>query len=130
MSPERISPQPEHQEALAVDQPQQPPTFFVSLLPGSDKKKPAKPYSYLLTFRNPDTKADGCLMLCEVQGGRDRYQVAIERDRRGKLQLHCTCPDAVYRAESEGRFCKHVLGLLAFCRQLSDDFHAPERNAG
>jgi hypothetical protein len=36
----------------------------------------------------------------------------LERDEAGNLRLHCTCADAVFRAEEDGRFCKHVRGLL------------------
>jgi hypothetical protein len=39
------------------------------------------------------------------------YQIALERDEGGYLQLHCTCADAIYRAGEQGRFCKHVQGL-------------------
>jgi hypothetical protein len=48
----------------------------------------------------------------EVSGGRSPYQIAVEREENGRLRLHCTCADAVFRAELEGRFCKHVLGFL------------------
>jgi predicted nucleic acid-binding Zn finger protein len=40
------------------------------------------------------------------------YQIALERNEAGNLRIHCTCADAVFRAEEEGRFCKHVHGLL------------------
>jgi hypothetical protein len=51
-------------------------------------------------------------MTWEVSGGRMPYQIALERDETGTLRIHCTCADAVFRAEDEGRFCKHVRGLL------------------
>jgi hypothetical protein len=63
------------------------------------------------------------VLICEVRGGRAPYQIAVERDAAGRLQLHCTCADAVFRAEAEGRFCKHVQGLLEFGRM---DFPAEE----
>jgi hypothetical protein len=81
-------------------------------LPGPDRKRLSRPYGYRLTYRNPDADASGCVLLWEVSGGRLHYQVALERDESGALRLHCSCADAVYRCESEGRFCKHVRGLL------------------
>ena len=81
-------------------------------LPGPDRKRQPKDYRYRLAYRNPDPDAIGCVMLWEVRGGRTPYQIAIERDERGLMQAHCTCADAVFRAEAEGRFCKHVRGFL------------------
>jgi hypothetical protein len=88
------------------------PVLF-TLLPGPGRKRLTRPYAYRLTYRNPDADAVGCVMLWEVSGGRSKYQVALERDESGGLRLHCSCADAVFRCESEGRRCKHVLGLLA-----------------
>jgi hypothetical protein len=51
-------------------------------------------------------------MTWEVSGGRLTYQIALEEDEGGGLRWHCTCADTVFRAEAEGRFCKHVRGLL------------------
>jgi predicted nucleic acid-binding Zn finger protein len=45
------------------------------------------------------------------------YQIALERDEAGTLRIHCTCADAVFRAEDKGRFCKHVRGLLHIGRR-------------
>ena len=42
-------------------------------------------------------------MTWEVSGGRMPYQIALERDDAGSLRIHCTCADAVFRAEDEGR---------------------------
>ena len=56
-------------------------------------------------------------MIWEVSGGRLSYQIALECGETGNLRLHCTCADAIFRAEEEGRFCKHVLGLLDFGRR-------------
>lgn len=86
-----------------------PPVF--SLLPGPDRKRQPAAYRYSLTFRNPET-GPGCVMVWDVNGGRMSYQIALERDEVGTLHLHCTCADAIFRAEPEGRFCKHVRGLL------------------
>lgn len=47
------------------------------------------------------------------------YQIALERDEADNLRLHCTCADAVFRAEEQGRFCKHIQGLLQFGRDRS-----------
>jgi hypothetical protein len=89
---------------------------LLTLLPGPDRKRTQSPYWYRLTYRDAALRGAGCVMAWEVSGGRSTYQVALERDDRGSLHLHCTCADAVYRAEDEGRFCKHVRGLLEFGR--------------
>jgi hypothetical protein len=88
------------------------PAVLFALLPGPDRKRLARPYGYRLTYRNPEVDAAGCVMLWEVSGGRSHYQIALERDEGGSLRVHCSCADAVFRCESEGRFCKHVHGLL------------------
>jgi hypothetical protein len=80
-------------------------------LPGPERRRQLRAYSYRLTYVNPEQK-QGCQRLWEVTGGRQSYQIALERDPRGNLHLHCTCADAIYRKDNEGRFCKHVLGLL------------------
>jgi hypothetical protein len=91
-------------------------TAVFTLLPGPARARTEVPYRYRLTYRNPDRDAPGCLMLWEVSGGRLPYQIALERDDAGRQRLHCTCADAVFRAEAESRVCKHVSGLLAFGR--------------
>src|SRR5262249_21993674 len=84
---------------------------------GPDRKRTETTYSYRLTHRDLTHRGACCVMAWEVQGGRTPYQVALERDDHGNLHLHCTCADAIYRAEEKGRFCKHVRGLLEFgCR--------------
>jgi hypothetical protein len=85
---------------------------WLTSLPGSDRKRSQTHYCYHLTYQNPLAGVAGCVMLWEVSGGRLLYQIALERDEAGNLRLHCTCADAVFRAEAEGRFCKHVHGLL------------------
>ena len=90
----------------------EPASVLFTLLPGPDRKRLSRPYGYRLTYHNPDREAVGCVMLCEVTGGRLHYQVALERDGGGALRLHCSCADAIFRCESEGRICKHVRGLL------------------
>jgi hypothetical protein len=48
----------------------------------------------------------------EIYGGREDYQVSLERTRGGELLWHCTCPDAVYRGrDSSPHYCKHVRAL-------------------
>jgi hypothetical protein len=69
-----------------------------------------------LTHQNPDRGAIGCALLWEVIGGRMPYQIALEREEDGALRLHCTCADAIYRAEDQGRFCKHIEGLQEISR--------------
>lgn len=85
---------------------------LITRLPGPDRKRSEALYHYRLTYRNPLDEAVGCVMIWEVSGGRVPYQVALERDEAGSLHVHCTCADAIFRAEVEGRFCKHVHGLL------------------
>jgi hypothetical protein len=89
-----------------------------ALLPGPDRKRSTTPYLYRLTYRNSESLPASCLMTWEVRGGRLSYQIAIERDAAGKLRVHCTCADAVFRAEGEGRYCKHVRGFLEMVRGL------------
>ena len=56
--------------------------------------------------------------------------VAVNRDRllaeEGDLHLHCTCADAVFRAEPEGRFCKHLRGLLDLGRPTNESLQADQ----
>jgi hypothetical protein len=70
--------------------------------------------------RNPNPAEVGCVMSWEVKGGRLAYQVAVEREKTGRLRCHCTCADAVFRAEAEGRYCKHVKGFLAWGESLAE----------
>ena len=50
-----------------------------------------------------------------------------KRKEKGTIGLHCTCADAVYRAEEQGRFCKHIKGLLhagaSLARQVTVSVH-------
>jgi hypothetical protein len=89
------------------------PIAYLAILPGPDRKRSRSVYHYRLIHRqNPE--AAGCVALWEVIGGRMAYQVALERDDRGRHIWHCTYADAVYKAEEQGRVCKHVQGLLEF----------------
>ena len=99
--------------------PQTPPVL-ATLLPGSNRKRSQSLYFYRLTYQNPDPTAVGCVMTWDVHGGRLVYQIAMERNDQGVLRCHCTCADAVYRAEEEGRFCKHIRGFLSWGKPEED----------
>jgi hypothetical protein len=86
-------------------------------LPGPTRKRAPSAYCYRLTYRNPDHHAPGCVLLWEVDGGRQPYQIALEREAAGSLRWHCTCADAVYRGEDAPHVCKHVRGLQDLGRQ-------------
>src|SRR5215831_9176042 len=81
---------------------------LMALLPGPSRKRRHAAYRYRLSYRNPLGDAVGCVFIWEVSGGRLAYQIALERDEAGNLRVHCTCADAIFRCEAEGRFCKHV----------------------
>lgn len=53
----------------------------------------------------------------DVIGGREVYQIVLERTEDGRLRWHCTCADAVYRGERSAHRCKHVRGLQNTGRQ-------------
>ena len=90
------------------------PIVYLAILPGADRKRTRSVYHYRLAYRSPYPEEAGCVALWEIIGGRMPYQVALERDDRGRHAWHCTCADAVYKAEEQGRVCKHVQGLLEF----------------
>jgi hypothetical protein len=83
------------------------------VLPGPDRRRRPAQYRYHLSFQSERPATTGCVALWIVEGGRMPYQIALERDEAGRLHWHCTCADAVFRAENEHRHCKHVRGLLA-----------------
>jgi hypothetical protein len=89
---------------------------FFAPLPGPDRKRRVRPYLYRVTYCSRDPDEVGCAMTWEVIGGRLCYQVALERQKSGRLRWHCTCADAVFRCENQGKHCKHVKGLLALGR--------------
>jgi hypothetical protein len=97
---------------------------LVTALPGPDRKRTVSPYSYRLTYRNPDPQAAGCVMVWEVHGGRAAYQIAVERHGADRLRVHCTCADAVFRGETAGHVCKHVIGFLRIGRELQEQAEA------
>jgi hypothetical protein len=101
--------------SLPSHEPPPAPVLF-KLLPGPGRKGAATSYAY----RNQEPDTPGCRMIWRVAGGRLTYQIALEQDDDGNLCFHCTCADAIYRAETEGRFCKHVRGLLEFSRLTAE----------
>jgi hypothetical protein len=96
-------------------------TVFASL-PGPTRKRAPSAYRYQLMYRNPEPNHPGCVLLWDVHGGREAYQIALERESGGTLRWHCTCADAVYRGEDTPHTCKHVRGLQRLGRQpIGDD---------
>jgi hypothetical protein len=85
-------------------------------LPGPTRKRLPSPYCYRITYRNDDPGATGCALTWDVLGGREIYQVALERLPSGRLRWHCTCADAIYRGERAAHVCKHVRGLQTLGR--------------
>ena len=94
--------------------------MLIAPLPGPDRKRTEAMYSYRLVYRQPQADAEGCLMLWRVSGGREDYQVALERDDRFVLRWHCTCAEHIYRGEKiANHFCKHIRGLQSFTPALA-----------
>src|SRR5262249_17851017 len=82
------------------------------ILPGPDRKRTPAPYHYRMTYRNPEPGEPGCVITWEVLGGREEYQISLERTDGGELIWHCTCPDAVYHGSyPHPPPCKPVHGL-------------------
>jgi hypothetical protein len=94
------------------------PGMYLTVLPGPTRKRTPVLYYYRLVYRDCEPDRPGSTAVWEVRGGRLRYQVALERDTAGRYHWHCTCADAVYRAEEAGRVCKHVRGLSEFSPAL------------
>jgi hypothetical protein len=94
------------------------PIIYRAVLPGPDRKRTTKKYHYRLKYRNTSPSASGCLLLWDVLGGREKYQIAVERADNGELHCHCTCPDAVYRGDQPNHVCKHVQGFLQIGEQM------------
>ena len=103
---------------------------FYTPMPGPDRKRTIRPYLFHVSYCNPDPLEVGCAMTWEVVGGRLSYQIALERAEDGELRWHCTCADAIYRAENEGRHCKHVKALLALGRPRLPDAKNVTAKAG
>ena len=89
-----------------------PESVLFAAIPGPTRKRSRSSYCFRLTHRAADPAEPGCAMQWEVYGGRDIYQVDLERLPGGGLRWHCTCADAVYRGEDGRHACKHVRGLL------------------
>jgi hypothetical protein len=96
------------------------PGVLFAALPGPTRKRTPSPYCYRLVFEGPDPEAVGCALVWEVLGGREIYQVALEREAGGRLRWHCTCADAVYRGDGRAHACKHVRGLTAVGRNQAE----------
>lgn len=91
-----------------------PAVALLLQLPGPDRKRKPSPYCFRLVYRNPHTREAGCLATWEVVGGREPYQIVLELTAHRELRWHCTCADAVFRADSSRNYrCKHVRGLLS-----------------
>jgi hypothetical protein len=90
------------------------------LLPGPTRKRTPAAYHYRVTFRSPAPGEAGCVATWEVHGGREGYQVSLERTEEGELVWHCTCPDAVYHTRYQhAHHCKHVQGLRDALEEVS-----------
>jgi len=103
---------------------------LITVLPGPTRKRVHGLYQYRLIYRHPEPEAEGCLVLWQVTGGREVYQIALQRDERKQLHWHCTCADAIFRAENEGRHCKHVKALLSLGRSRPQEHSATTAKAG
>lgn len=93
--------------------PKSPFTLITTMLPGPDRKRTPSPYHFRVTFRSPTPAEPGCVVTWEVLGGRDEYQISLERTEANDLLWHCTCPDAVYHEDyRNAHHCKHVQGIM------------------
>mgnify|MGYP002725773276 CR=1 FL=1 len=54
-------------------------------------------------------EADG-MLLFELEGGSEPYQVRVARDWSSGPS--CSCPDAEHRKDVTGGYCKHVIAVL------------------
>jgi len=96
---------------MTYTQPQPINALVTLILPGPDRKRSQSLYQYRVTYKNPE-KGEGCAMTWEVAGGREAYQISVERKDDGEIRWHCTCADAVYRGEGpQKHVCKHVEGI-------------------
>lgn len=86
--------------------------MILSILPGPDRKRLPNIYQFRITYRNPEAEEPGCIMTWEVSGGREDYQVALERLWTGGIRWHCTCADAIFRGETNPHHvCKHIRAI-------------------
>jgi len=89
------------------------PSVLVTVLPGPDRKRTRTCYRYKVVYRDTHPHEPGCVMVWEVTGGREPYQIALERQEHGRTKYHCTCADAAFRSETIAKHsCKHVRGLM------------------
>ncbi|VTS00729.1 hypothetical protein [Tuwongella immobilis] len=98
--------------------------MLVALLPGPDRKRSPRQYRYRMLYRHTDPREPGCAMVWEVIGGREPYQVTLERLPNSKYRWHCSCADAVYQGDRKpGHTCKHIRGIQACLPtlELSDE---------
>jgi len=97
---------------MTKTQPKSAFALITLILPGPDRKRSPAPYHYRVTFRTPNPGEPGCVATWEVFGGREEYQISLERTDDRQLVWHCTCPDAIYHADyHNAHHCKHVQGL-------------------
>ena len=96
-----------------------PGDVYFAQVPGPSRKRTPTPYCYRMTYRATEKQPCGCVCLWDVMGGRDIYQVALEREGNGGLRWHCTCADAAYRGEKRPHACKHVRALQTMGRQVT-----------
>jgi hypothetical protein len=118
-----MSESPDRTHAPTMSQPhattEPTPGLYFAVLPGPTRRRAPGLYYYRLVYRDPGPPGEpGCAAVWDVLGGRLHYQIALERDDADRFHWHCTCADAVYRAEGEGRVCKHVRGLCEFTPAL------------
>lgn len=89
-----------------------PKPTFTATLPGPDRKRKPSLYCYRVTYRNPRPNESGCVMTWTVNGGRDIYQIALERLGESQIRWHCSCADAIFRSDRNPFYvCKHVHAL-------------------
>ena len=98
---------------MTLNPPKPTLTIVTTFLPGPDRKRTFRPYHFRVTYRNPEPNEPGCAMTWEVLGGREPYQISLEKLAARDCRWYCSCADAVYRGEDDpGHICKHVQGLL------------------
>lgn len=111
---------------MTAEKPQRASFAIVTVvLPGPDRKRTPAPYQFRVSYRNPEPTEPGCEMTWQVIGGREEYQVAAERTEEGRVEWHCTCPDAVYHEDHRNAYyCKHVQGIQALLRSAGEQVPA------
>lgn len=86
---------------------------FTLVLPGPSRKRLPSPYRFSAVYRSPEPFAPGCVAVWTVLGGREDYQIALERTEKNRLRWHCSCADSVFRQnELHSHQCKHIHGLF------------------